>query len=212
MASGIPNISKAEFLADWSALHNNAPTDGIVGAWLSISYRFGLIATLLRISPNYLTLFGLLCALVTALTSQSLWAIFFLVLSLFFDGIDGSVAIFQKRASNFGAILDSVADRISEALWLFALYRIGAPAYICILLWSVASVQEYARARIASLGVADIGVITPAERPVRASFLFIALIMWQLSLLWITEFSIIFLVVQVWSLIKVIFFAHGQLH
>lgn len=212
MASGILKVSKADFLAAWSALHNNTTTKGIVGAWLSISYRVSLIATQLRISPNSLTLFGVLCALSTALMSQSLWAIFFLVLSLFFDGIDGSVAIMQSRTSNFGAILDSVADRISEALWLFVLYRIGAPAYVCILLWIMASVQEYARARIASLGVSEIGVITPAERPVRASFLFIALIIWHLSMPWIDEFSIIFLVIQIWSLIKVIFFAHGQLH
>ena len=166
-------MSKDEFLAKWSQLHSGSPVTGIVGAWLSISYRFGLIATLLRITPNALTLLGLLAAVATAYWALSLWAIALLVFSLFCDGIDGSVAIFQKKESARGAIFDSVADRISEAMWLVALYRIGVPAWITILLWVIASVQEYARARLSSLGVAEIGVVTPVERPVRASFIFI---------------------------------------
>ena len=109
-------LSKEEFKAKWSSLHSDAVTTGIVGAWLHISYRFGLICTLLRISPNVLTLFGLLGAVATAVLAQTAWAILFLVFSLFCDGIDGSVAIFQHRESKFGATLDSVVDRISEAL------------------------------------------------------------------------------------------------
>jgi len=33
-------LSKQEFKIRWSALHSDAKTDGIVGAWLNISYRF----------------------------------------------------------------------------------------------------------------------------------------------------------------------------
>jgi CDP-diacylglycerol--glycerol-3-phosphate 3-phosphatidyltransferase len=204
-------LNKDEFKAKWSSLHSDAETTGIVGAWLNISYRFGLICTLLRISPNALTLFGLLGAVATALTAQSSWAIFFLVFSLFCDGIDGSVAIFQHRESKFGATLDSVVDRISEALWFYALYAIGVPAWIPITLWSVAAFQEYARAKLVSLGVSDIGVVTPAERPVRASFLFIVLILNQLSLPGATELSIAFLVLQIYSFISVVRFSRSRL-
>ena len=114
-------LSKEEFTATWSALHNDAPVTGAVAWWLKISYRFGLVATLLRISPNALTILGLVAAAVTAITATTWWAVAFLVLSLFCDGIDGSVAIFQKRQSAWGATLDSVVDRVSEALWLYAL-------------------------------------------------------------------------------------------
>jgi len=183
-------LSKDEFKAKWSSLHSDAETTGIVGAWLHISYRFGLICTLLRISPNVLTLLGLLGAVATALTAQSAWAILFLVFSLFCDGIDGSVAIFQHRESKFGATLDSVVDRISEALWFF---------------------QEYARAKLFSLGVSDIGVVTPAERPVRASFLFIVLILNQLALPGATELSIAFLVLQIYSFVSVVRFSRSRL-
>ena len=204
-------LNKDEFKAKWSSLHSDAETTGIVGAWLNISYRFGLICTLLRISPNALTLFGLLGAVATALTAQLPWAIFFLVFSLFCDGIDGSVAIFQHRESKFGATLDSVVDRISEALWFYALYAIGVPAWIPITLWSVAAFQEYARAKVVSLGVSDIGVVTPAERPVRASFLFIVLILNQLSLPGATELSIAFLILQIYSFISVVRFSRSRL-
>ena len=204
-------LSKDEFKAKWSSLHSDAETTGIVGAWLNISYRFGLICTLLRISPNALTVLGLLGAVATAVTAQTAWAILFLVFSLFCDGIDGSVAIFQHRESKFGATLDSVVDRISEALWFYALYAIGVPAWIPITLWSVAAFQEYARAKLVSLGVSDIGVVTPAERPVRASFLFIVLILNQLDMPGATELSIAFLLLQIYSFVSVVRFSRSRL-
>ena len=204
-------LSKDEFKAKWSSLHSDAETTGIVGAWLNISYRFGLICTLLRISPNALTVLGLIGAVATALTAQTAWAVLFLVFSLFCDGIDGSVAIFQHRESKFGATLDSVVDRISEALWFYALYAIGVPAWIPITVWCVAAFQEYARAKLISLGVSDIGVITPAERPVRASFLFITLILNQLSMPGATQLSIAFLVLQIYSFVSVVRFSRSQL-
>lgn len=204
-------LSNNEFKAKWSSLHSDAEITGIVGAWLNISYRFGLICTLLRISPNALTMLGLLGAVATAVTAEKAWAILFLVFSLFCDGIDGSVAIFQHRESKFGATLDSVVDRISEALWFYALYAIGVPAWIPITLWSVAAFQEYARAKLVSLGVSDIGVVTPAERPVRASFLFIVLILNQLDMPGATELSVAFLLLQIYSFISVVRFSRSRL-
>lgn len=204
-------LTKDEFYIKWSQLHSDAPITGAVAWWLKISYRFGLIATLLRISPNVLTLLGLISAGMTALTANTWWAVFFLVFSLFCDGIDGSVAIFQKRDSAWGATLDSVVDRVSEAFWLYALYVIGAPAWLAIAMWSIAAFQEYARAKLSSLKIKDIGVVTPTERPVRASFLFTALIMWQLNIPGVVLLSWIFLVLQVISFAMVIRYARAQL-
>ena len=204
-------LTKEEFYMKWSQLHSDAPITGAVAWWLKISYRFGLIATLLRISPNVLTLLGLISAGMTALTSTSWWAVFFLIFSLFCDGIDGSVAIFQKRDSAWGAMLDSVVDRISEVFWLYALYVIGVPAWLVIAMWSVAAFQEYARAKLSSLKIKDIGVVTPAERPVRASFLFTTLIMWQLNIPGVVILSWFFLLLQVISFAMVIRYARSQL-
>ena len=204
-------ISREQFKQRWSELHNSAPTTGIVGGWLAISYRCGLLCTLLRITPNTLTLLGLVSAIGVAYWAQSLWAIALIVISLFFDGIDGSVAIFQNRTSLWGALLDSVVDRMSESLWLYALYVIGIPAYLCCALWIVASIQEYMRARVSSLGVKDLGLVTLTERPVRASFVFIVLIAWHLDLPGIEIATWVFLGASLFSAISVMRFAYSRL-
>jgi CDP-diacylglycerol--glycerol-3-phosphate 3-phosphatidyltransferase len=204
-------ITKKEFYKRWSELHGNAEIAGIVHAWLAISYRFALISTLLRISPNVLTLLGLISAIGTALIPESYWAIVLVVLSLLFDGVDGSVAIFQRRESAWGAILDSVADRISEAAWAYALYQVGIPLEIAVGLWLAASVQEYARARLAAFEVKNLGIVTFAERPMRASLLFIILIAWQLGIPGLAAVAGAFLVMQIIGVIQVMRFGYKQL-
>ncbi len=175
-------MNQTEFFAKWSALHGNAEIKGIVRAWLKISFASAKFVSALRLTPNLLTLLGVVFAVAMAFNPLSLWTIPLLVLSLYADGIDGSVAIYQDRASQFGAVLDSVADRISEALWFYIAYRIGAPAWLVLVIYVVASTQEYARARLGGLGISDVGVVTPAERPVRASFIFIALVAYAIDL------------------------------
>lgn len=175
-------MKQSDFFARWSELHGNAEIKGIVKAWLKISYGSAKLVSIFRITPNLLTLLGIVFAIAMAVNPLSLWTIPLLVLSLYADGIDGSVAIYQDRASQFGAVLDSVADRISEALWFYVAYRIGAPAWIVLVTYVIASTQEYARARLGGLGISDVGVVTPAERPVRASFIFIALVAYALGL------------------------------
>jgi CDP-diacylglycerol--glycerol-3-phosphate 3-phosphatidyltransferase len=204
-------ISKKDFYKRWSELHSNAEVSGIVHGWLAISYRLALIATLLRISPNLLTLLGLVSAIGTAVIPHSYWAIALVALSLLFDGVDGSVAIFQRRESAWGATLDSVADRISEAAWAYALYQVGIPLELAVGLWLAASVQEYARARLAALGVKDLGVVTFAERPMRASLLFVILIAWQLDVPGLAAIAGAFLVLQIIGALQVMRFGYKQL-
>jgi archaetidylinositol phosphate synthase len=175
-------MKKEEFNSIWSTLHGGAEIKGIVKVWLVISFASAKALSKVRVSPNILTLLGIVFAIAMAVNPLSLWAIPLLVLSLYADGIDGSVAIFQKRQSSFGAILDATADRISEALWFYVAYQIGAPAWLVLATYVIASTQEYARARLAGLGVSDLGIVTPAERPVRASFIFIALVSYALGL------------------------------
>ncbi len=175
-------MNQDTFFAKWSALHGNAEIKGIVKAWLKISYISAKLLSTLRITPNFLTLLGVIFAIAMAANPLSPWTIGLLVLSLYADGIDGSVAIYQNRANQFGAVLDSVADRISEALWFYVAYRIGAPAWLMLFTYVIAFTQEYARARLGGLGISEVGVVTPAERPVRASFIFIALVAYAIGL------------------------------
>jgi CDP-diacylglycerol--glycerol-3-phosphate 3-phosphatidyltransferase len=204
-------MNKSEFNAAWSALHGGAEIKGIVKTWLAISYASAKVASSLRVSPNLLTLLGLAFAIAMALNPLALWTIPLLVLSLYADGIDGSVAIYQKRSSSLGAILDSVADRISEALWFYVAYRIGAPAWIVLATYVIASTQEYARARLGGLGISDVGVVTPAERPVRASFIFIALVVYAVGLKLVVAAMTVLFVLQLVSFYLVARFAHNRL-
>ena len=192
-------------------MHGGAEIKGIVKAWLAISFASAKALSKLRITPNILTLLGIVFAVAMAANPLSLWAIPLLVLSLYADGIDGSVAIFQRRESSFGAILDASADRISEALWFYVAYRIGAPAWLVLGIYVIASTQEYARARLVGLGISDLGVVTPAERPVRASFIFIALVAFAFNLNLVTTAISLLFALQVWSFFLVTRFAHNSL-
>ena len=196
-------MKEQEFKERWSTLHGGADTEGVVGRWLSISYQAARVCVVLRISPNVLTLLGLGTAIAMGLSTYAAIALLLLVISLFFDGIDGSVAILRGTESKWGEVLDSLADRISEAFWLYMGWKIGIPAWIAISMWTIASTQEYARARLASLGHHEIGVVTPTERPVRASFMAIALLIYIVELPGLEVFSYFFLGALIYSFLRV---------
>ena len=204
-------MNKSEFNSTWSSLHGGAQIKGIVKAWLAISFGSAKFLSKLHVTPNVLTLLGVLFAIAMAVNPLSLWAIPLLVLSLYADGIDGSVAILQGRNTSFGAVLDASADRISEALWFYVAYKIGAPAWLVLATYVIASTQEYARARLGGLGISDLGVVTPAERPVRASLVFIALIVNALGLNLVYLAMSALFVLQLLSFYLVVRFAHNSL-
>ncbi len=89
------------------------------------------------------------------------------VLSGVFDGLDGAVAVLTGRTTRWGYVLDSVADRLSDAAYLLALYLLGAPGWICAAAGLLTFLQEYARARAGAAGMSEIGVVTVWERPTR---------------------------------------------
>lgn len=164
------------FYEKWSELHGSAQVKGIVKVWLNLSYRLSRPLVALRITPNALSYISILAGATFLLSAKSNWAILLLVLSLLLDGIDGSVAILGDKTTKYGALLDSVADRIVEAFWILGLYVMGAPWQPLFVIWLASYIQEYMRAKSSSLGVTEILLVTWSERPVRASLIFIALI------------------------------------
>lgn len=169
-------MSKDEFFESWSAMHGGAEIAGIVRAWLTISYWITRPLVILRISPNLLSILSIISAVAFLAFIESNWSVFFLVVSLLFDGIDGTVAILTNKSSRFGAVIDSVADRMVEAFWAYGFYLLGAPWQIVIAAWTAAFIQEYLRARAGGLGVSEVIKVTWAERPIRATLIFIPLI------------------------------------
>ena len=189
-------MDKNEFFTTWSNLHGGAKIEGIVKTWLQISYASAKFLSKLRVTPNLLTFAGLFFAIALWLFANSWVAALFLVLSLFFDGIDGSLAILQKKTSKFGAFTDSFVDRISEVFWALALYKLGAPASVVFVALLATFIQEYLRARAGGLGHEEGGIVTIGERPVRASLIFIAIIANLVGLGLVTAISIIWVAMQ----------------
>lgn len=164
------------FYEKWSELHGGAQVKGIVKVWLNISYWMSRPIVALRVTPNSLSYISILAGAAFLLTAKSDWAIVLLVLSLLLDGIDGSVAILCGKITRYGALLDSVADRIVEVFWFLGLFVIGAPWQAILVIWLASYLQEYMRARSISLGSTEILIVTWSERPVRASIIFFVLV------------------------------------
>ena len=174
-------MRKNEFMETWSRLHGNAPISGIVKAWLNISYLVANSLLKIKLSANFVTCLGLLFAVLLYIFAKESWSVIFLILSLFADGIDGSIAIIANKSSKFGALLDAAIDKVAELFLILALYKIGVNLELLILIMILALSQEYLRARSSGVGLKEVGVITIAERPVRATFTFFTLIMFSLK-------------------------------
>jgi len=193
-------MKKDEFFSIWRRLHGDANISGIVKGWLSISYVIVKPLSKARVTPNILTILGLFFGVLLYANAETFWAPALLVLSLICDGIDGSLAIVTNKSTKWGAILDSTVDRLTEIFWVLALYKIGADLKLLIVVLLTASVQEYIRARAAGLGVSEVGIVTFAERPVRASFVFIVLISLQFNFTIYNQIIVCWLIIQLISL------------
>ncbi|HKP54491.1 MAG TPA: CDP-alcohol phosphatidyltransferase family protein [Chloroflexia bacterium] len=129
------------------------------------------------ITPNMLTLFGLVLNGVVAylLATEHLVAGgLMMIFAGLFDMLDGALAKITNRVSDFGAFLDSVVDRYSEAIVLFGLllyyyYRPNSQGLIEIILIYVilvgSTMISYARARAGALKIKnEVGIMARPER------------------------------------------------
>jgi archaetidylinositol phosphate synthase len=91
----------------------------------------------------------------------------FLLVSGFFDIVDGSVARITKQISKKGAFLDSVFDKIAEVI-IFGGIALGqlADSFWCLVALGLSLLVSYTRARAESLGekLKGIGIGERAER------------------------------------------------
>lgn len=204
-------MKRNEFFSVWRRLHGDAEISGIIKGWLSISYLIVKPLAKVRITPNILTILGLFFGVLLYANAETFWAPALLVLSLICDGIDGSLAIVTNKSTKWGAILDSTVDRLTEIFWVLALYKVGADLKLLIIVLLAASVQEYMRARAAGLGVSEVGIVTFAERPVRASFVFIVFISLQFNFTIYNQIIICWLALQLISLFMLSRFTYFKL-
>jgi phosphatidylglycerophosphate synthase len=177
-------MPRDEYFARWAQLHGGYdPRTGgrLVRGWLTMTHTIARPFVAARFSPDAITVLGGLVSLgVVGLAALGgrwvLLAAAVVVLSALLDNLDGAVAVMRDRATSWGYVLDSVVDRVSDGLYLVALWVVGAPVWLCVLGGALMGLQEYARARAAAGGMTEVGVVTIWERPTRvivtAMFLF----------------------------------------
>ncbi|MCK4798281.1 MAG: CDP-alcohol phosphatidyltransferase family protein [Spirochaetes bacterium] len=156
------------------------------------------------INPNTLTLLGLFISFVSAYyfaNREVFMAGVFLLLSGFFDAIDGAVARENNMATNFGGFLDSVSDRFADsAIIIGAMYGgltsiYSLPAWILGVLAIVGSFMvSYTRARAEAAGASVfVGV---GDRSVRMIIIifgaFVNMVNWAILLVAILSFITVF--------------------
>ena len=122
-------------------------------------------------SPDAATLLGVAAAAgsVWAYGVRAAWLAGLLVLlSAVLDSVDGALAALRGRATTYGAVLDSTADRVSDLLFFAgpALYVPDArPALVAA--GAGTFLLEYVRARSQAVDPGWSRRITPGERPFR---------------------------------------------
>lgn len=125
------------------------------------------------LSPNFWTLVGLVFALVSALVyglglefGLIIGGILLLV-SGFFDMVDGQVARITGKTSQKGSYLDSMFDKIAEvAIFLGLLVGGYAEPYLVMLAITLSLLVSYARAKSDALNIKlqGVGIGERAER------------------------------------------------
>jgi CDP-diacylglycerol--glycerol-3-phosphate 3-phosphatidyltransferase len=154
------------------------------------------------ITPNMLTVVGLLISLITAAViatgSISLGGALLLFAGIF-DMFDGALARVTGKSSVFGAFFDSTLDRIAEAgiglglLWYYNAHHNTAGTILMYLVIVGSLMISYARARAEGLDIElKVGLMA---RPERVITLGIGLLLGPTITLWV----LVLLAVTTWS-------------
>lgn len=128
--------------------------------WSMIGFAFAILSSIFFGLTNFLNQQGL----------EFPWQVIasiMLLISGFFDIVDGSVARVMKKTTTRGAFLDSNFDKVSEAL-IFIAIAIGGLSnpILAMIALSTSILVSYLRARAESLGIElkGVGVGERAER------------------------------------------------
>ena len=126
------------------------------------------------VTPNILTWFGFLLTIgagVLIVTGHLFAAGFVVLVAGLFDIMDGALARYTNQVTRFGGILDSIIDRLAEAVLLVSLLVLyaGEQSLIGTLLVGIALsgslLVSYIRARAEAAGFeCKVGIFTRGER------------------------------------------------
>jgi archaetidylinositol phosphate synthase len=145
--------------------------------------------------PNYVSLLGIIFAMLSAVTYWQwnfnppllLLAPLLMLVSGFFDALDGAMARLYGEATKFGGFLDSLLDRYADAV-IFCGIILGELAEVS---WGLAALTgsvlvSYSRARAEATGVKmeTVGLAERAERLILLSLASFIAFIWLDALNW----------------------------
>jgi CDP-diacylglycerol--glycerol-3-phosphate 3-phosphatidyltransferase len=174
MAPGQALPDREGYFDRWAVNHGgyDPRSNVLVRWWLGIAYAVAHPLAAARVSPDLVTMAGLLVTGVAALLATGrdwslLGAAVLVVLAGLLDSVDGAVAVLRDRVTRWGAVLDPVTDRVGDLLMVLALGLAGASWWACAIGGALMFLLEYVRARAAVTGMTEVGVVTAWERPTR---------------------------------------------
>ena len=168
-----------------SASREHAPDlrrgDSVLPKWVKEGGRAILapivrIAMALHLTPNTITVFGLIITLIASVFVANGWLLFgagILTAGSLLDAVDGALARAQGGGTAFGSFLDSTLDRASEAILytgigVWILTTIAEPTWPMLALMVALAgsfIVSYAHARAEAIGLtASIGLAPRTER------------------------------------------------
>ena len=127
-----------------------------------------------RLTPDHLTVVGLVVAVAAAVSIALGWlalGLLLVIMAALPDLLDGALAKASNTSSQRGAFFDSVVDRVTDSLlfggvaWYFASNESSHMAILPLAVAAMSSVISYERAKAESLGLqAKGGLMERAER------------------------------------------------
>jgi len=97
------------------------------------SEKIGYIFSTIGLTPNQWTFLSIIIALIGVwfiVNYNFFWGAIFVLISIFLDIVDGSVARATKQVSKIGGYLDTIVDRYVEAFIIGGLVLINLPDFI----------------------------------------------------------------------------------
>ena len=153
---------------------------------------FASLARRIPFSPNSITIAGFVLTLISSpiLAHNLRWGAFCMLPASLLDMVDGMVARAQGKSSGYGAFLDSVLDRYSDAAILLAIaWNMGESGnmtgvILCCFSLAGSIIISYTRARAEGLGISCTHGLM--ERPERLILLFVGAVSgYMIAALWV---------------------------
>ena len=150
--------------------------EGLKPLYNALLRPFSRVLARMGVHPNIVTISGVIIFLAGGwYTALGHWITGVLIIAAgaLLDGLDGLLAREMDKRSSFGAVLDSLCDRLTEILWLGSIlvYYMRYPIYtgLCVYLAFAALtgslLVSYVKARAEGAGIAcNKGILQRPER------------------------------------------------